>query len=76
MNVTIITGGVGKLEVKSGLAAMLKTAALKRFGRPEEIAELLAFCASDKPGYLTGTNILCDGDVVAGRGGGFSGPHR
>lgn len=58
---------MGHLEEKSGSAKMLKTAALKRFGRPEEIAELLAFCASDKAGYLTGTDILCDGGVVAGR---------
>lgn len=58
---------MGRLEEKSGSAAMLKTAALKRFGRPEEIAELLAFCASDRAGYLTGVDILCDGGVIAGR---------
>lgn len=59
---------MGRLEEKSGSAEMLKTAALKRFGRPEEIAEVLAFCASEKAGYLTGTDILCDGGVIAGRG--------
>jgi len=58
---------MGRLEEKSGSAEMLKDAALKRFGKPEEIAELLAFCASDKAGYLTATDILCDGGVVAGR---------
>lgn len=58
---------MGRLEEQSGSAAMLKTAALKRFGRPDEIAEVLAFCASDKASYLTGTDILCDGAVVAGR---------
>jgi NAD(P)-dependent dehydrogenase (short-subunit alcohol dehydrogenase family) len=58
---------MGRLEEKSGSAEMLKTAALKRFGRPEEIAEVLAFCASPKASYLTGTDILCDGGVVAGR---------
>jgi NAD(P)-dependent dehydrogenase (short-subunit alcohol dehydrogenase family) len=58
---------MGRLEEKSGSAEMLKTAALKRFGKPEEIAEVLAFCASEKAGYLTGTDILCDGGVVAGR---------
>jgi len=58
---------MGHLEEKSGSAEMLKTAALKRFGKPEEIAELLAFCASDKASYLTGADILCDGGVVAGR---------
>ena len=57
---------MGRLEEQSGAGAMLRFAALKRFGRVEEIAELLAFCASEKPGYLTGTDILCDGGVVAG----------
>jgi hypothetical protein len=32
---------------------------------PEEMAELLAFCASDRAGYLTGTDILNDGGVIA-----------
>jgi NAD(P)-dependent dehydrogenase (short-subunit alcohol dehydrogenase family) len=45
---------------------LLDYAALKRYGGPDEIAELLAFCASDKPGYLTGTDILCDGGTRAG----------
>ncbi len=58
---------MGRLEEQSGSAEMLKTAALKRFGKPEEIANVLAFCASDKAGYLTGVDILCDGGVVAGR---------
>lgn len=59
---------MGRLEEKSGSAEMLKTAALKRFGKTEEIAELLAFCVSDKAGYLTGTDILCDGGVMASKG--------
>jgi NAD(P)-dependent dehydrogenase (short-subunit alcohol dehydrogenase family) len=58
---------MGRLEEKSGSAEMLRTAALKRFGRVEEIAALLAFCASEKAGYLTGTDILCDGGAMAGR---------
>jgi len=59
---------MGRLEEQSGSLAMLKTAALKRLGRPEEVAELLAFCASDKASYITGVDILCDGGVIAGRG--------
>lgn len=58
---------MGRLEEKSGSADMLKKAALKRYGRPEEIAEVLAFCASEKAGYLTGTDVLCDGGVVASK---------
>jgi NAD(P)-dependent dehydrogenase (short-subunit alcohol dehydrogenase family) len=39
--------------------------ALGRFGRINEIAEILAFCAGDKPGYLTGVDILVDGGADA-----------
>jgi NAD(P)-dependent dehydrogenase (short-subunit alcohol dehydrogenase family) len=57
---------MGKLEKDHGAGAMADISALKRFGQPNEIAELLAFCASDKSSYLTGTDILCDGGTVAG----------
>lgn len=56
---------MGRLEEEAGSGAMLKLAALKRFGRPEEVAEVLAFCASTKAGYLTGVDIPCDGGVLA-----------
>jgi NAD(P)-dependent dehydrogenase (short-subunit alcohol dehydrogenase family) len=56
---------MGRLEEQSGAGAMIDFAALKRFGKPEEIAELLAFCAGEKAGYLTGADILCDGGVIA-----------
>jgi NAD(P)-dependent dehydrogenase (short-subunit alcohol dehydrogenase family) len=56
---------MGKLEDSVGTGALAQLGALKRFGQPTEIAELLAFCASDKPGYLTGTDIICDGGVMA-----------
>lgn len=57
---------MGRLEKKSGSERMVGFAALKRFGTPEEIAELLTFCVSEKPGYLTGTDIPCDGGNKAG----------
>jgi NAD(P)-dependent dehydrogenase (short-subunit alcohol dehydrogenase family) len=56
---------MGRLEEQHGAGAMVDYAALKRFGTAEEIAELLAFCASDKASYLTGVDILCDGGVTA-----------
>lgn len=56
---------MGKLEDSVGAGALAQLGALKRFGHPTEIAELLAFCASDKPGYLTGTDIICDGGAMA-----------
>jgi NAD(P)-dependent dehydrogenase (short-subunit alcohol dehydrogenase family) len=57
---------MGRLEEDSGAGKLTGYAALQRFGKPDEIAELLAFCASDKPGYLTGMDILCDGGTKAG----------
>ena len=56
---------MGRLEEKAGAGAMVAEAAVPRWGKPEEMAELLAFCASEKAGYLTGTDILNDGGVVA-----------
>lgn len=56
---------MGRLEEQAGAGAMVADAAVPRWGRPEEMAELLAFCASAKAGYLTGTDILNDGGVVA-----------
>jgi NAD(P)-dependent dehydrogenase (short-subunit alcohol dehydrogenase family) len=56
---------MGRLEEQAGAGAMVTDAAVPRWGKPEEMAELLAFCASDKAGYLTGTDILNDGGVIA-----------
>ena len=56
---------MGRLEEQAGAGAMVTNAAVPRWGKPEEMAELLAFCVSDKAGYLTGTDILNDGGVVA-----------
>ena len=56
---------MGRLEEKNGAGAMVTNAAVPRWGKPEEMAELLAFCASAKAGYLTGTDILNDGGVIA-----------
>ncbi|MES2172005.1 MAG: SDR family oxidoreductase [Actinomycetota bacterium] len=58
---------MGKLEADHGASDLLKVAAIKRFGRPEEVAAVLAFCVSEAPGYLTGTDILVDGGTRAGQ---------
>ncbi|MEN3043652.1 MAG: 3-oxoacyl-[acyl-carrier-protein] reductase [Candidatus Hydrothermales bacterium] len=36
---------------------------LKRAGKPEEVAELVAFLASDKASYITGTTVVIDGGM-------------
>ncbi|AKS36102.1 SDR family oxidoreductase [Mycolicibacterium goodii] len=56
---------MGRLEEKTGAGAVVADAAVPRWGTPEEMAELFAFCAGDRAGYLTGTDILIDGGVVA-----------
>ncbi|KRE27117.1 oxidoreductase [Mycobacterium sp. Soil538] len=56
---------MGRLEEKAGAGAMVADAAVPRWGTAEEMAELLAFCAGGRAGYLTGTDILNDGGVIA-----------
>lgn len=56
---------MGRLEEQAGAGAMVADAAVPRWGKAEEMAELLAFCASERAGYLTGTDILNDGGVIA-----------
>jgi len=45
--------------------ALLPTIPLGRYGRPEEIAALAAFLASDESSFITGTLIDVDGGVTA-----------
>ena len=56
---------MGRLEEQAGAGAMVADAAVPRWGTAQEMAELFAFCAGDKAGYLTGTDILNDGGVIA-----------
>jgi NAD(P)-dependent dehydrogenase (short-subunit alcohol dehydrogenase family) len=45
-----------------------QTTALKRYGLPEEIAELVLFLLEERSAYITGTAISVDGGVMTGVG--------
>lgn len=55
---------MGKLEEEEA-DKFTKYAAIKRFGKPEEIAFLFASIVDERNGYLTGLDIICDGGLVA-----------
>jgi 3-oxoacyl-[acyl-carrier protein] reductase len=48
------------------LADMVKDVPLGRLARPDEIASVVAFIASEKASFITGTTIQVDGGVIKG----------
>jgi 3-oxoacyl-[acyl-carrier protein] reductase len=54
--------GVSLDEVRAASEAAIP---MGRYGRPEELAALVAFLASDAAGYLTGQSIAVDGAMTA-----------
>jgi 3-oxoacyl-[acyl-carrier protein] reductase len=48
---------------EAGARLLAESVPLGRLGRPEDIAELIAFLASPAAGYITGQTILIDGGV-------------
>ena len=50
--------------VEEGLAQRAAETAVGRIGEPNELAYLVAFLASGKSSYITGTTILVDGGLV------------
>ena len=63
LHVLARVGGVDLAEAQRQIDA---AAALGRLGRPEEIAEVVAFVASDEASYMTGAHVLVDGGLTPG----------
>lgn len=69
ITVNAIAPGFIETEMTESLGDAVKEEAVKQiplgcFGKPEDVAELAAFLASDQAGYITGQVIHVDGGMV------------
>lgn len=62
-NVTARANELG-ITVEEGLELRAADTAVGRLGEPVELANLVAFLASERSSYITGTTILVDGGLV------------
>jgi len=58
---TAMTAGFSEKQRQESLS----TIPMKRFGQPAEVAQLVAFLASDRAAYITGQTFFIDGGLMA-----------
>ena len=69
ITVNVVAPGFIETRMTSGLSPTIKESALgiiplKRFGQPEDIANMVSFLASNKAQYITGQTIVVDGGMT------------
>ena len=72
--ITVNTVAPGRIETErlaevypdGPTEADLAAIPLRRFGRPRELGDVVAFLASDRAAYVTGQSIVVDGGLTRG----------
>lgn len=55
--------GMDEAQMQGMAAGILEQVPMKRFGKPEEIAKIVTFLASDDASFILGTEITADGGM-------------
>jgi NAD(P)-dependent dehydrogenase (short-subunit alcohol dehydrogenase family) len=55
-------------DTPEAVARITETVPLRRWGKPEEVADAVAFLVSDHAAYITGESLTLDGGAWLGRG--------